>query len=534
MAESPNRIIPTPQEVFKWYVSPTSLEEVEEKWRKVIWPQLQEIAEVFKKRNTFQGMKFDFKKSNDVDQLMYQLIYNSGRGIVDPRLGRAEAWFKEHAAGIVKDFQERLGEGELVERPLFLQEDGITLKREGTPEPPIEPHPPPHPSPETSARKHGLPVGSPAQLAKMTREQKAELDRRIEQAAPLELGGLATPAPRTAREYKYKRFMELWPEHEITLKMKEKGNSPTKTFKDFETDLKKLWDIIREKTKKDDIPVKTWGNVTARDLDYLKDMIPNLSTEEVTRWRGERLSPPEWFLRKALLKDVDRIEDEKLREGITDKQKFRADLSDIAFTLYKALKDNLAKEFKKLPVEDRQFDPIRIVEALKTMTQKVGYQEMVDFFHKDRGAFDELLLDSVDQDDFEGLKEVGHGGAGAAAPPPPPELPRDVDEEARFVPLPDSPEDVSLPVGAEEAPVAAEEVQSNNLITAANFSDYTPFIAKNLEKYVPALVKHATYDPFEQANDLGRRIRLADRSSLVDGTSPDEKLGFWVRRIIVA
>jgi len=126
MAESPNRIIPTPQEVFKWYVSPTSLEEVEEKWRKVIWPQLQEIAEVFKKRNTFQGMKFDFKKSNDVDQLMYQLIYNSGRGIVDPRLGRAEAWFKEHAAGIVKDYQERIGEGELVERPLFLQEDGIS------------------------------------------------------------------------------------------------------------------------------------------------------------------------------------------------------------------------------------------------------------------------------------------------------------------------------------------------------------------------------------------------------------------------
>ena len=124
-------------------------------------------------------------------------------------------------------------------------------------------------------------------------------------------------ASQQSREYRHKRFMELWPDHEMTLKMKDKGVSPTKIFKKFEPDLKKLWNIIREKTRKSDIPVKNWGNVTARDLDYLKDITPNLTKEEVEKNTDHEaptggLSPPEWHMRKALLRDVEmgRIEDQ--------------------------------------------------------------------------------------------------------------------------------------------------------------------------------------------------------------------------------
>ena len=39
---------------------------------------------------------------------------------------------------------------------------------------------------------------------------------------------------------------------------------------------------------------------------------------------------------------------------------------------------------------------------------------MLDLFYHHREQFNELLAGSVDQEDFEGLKEMGHGGAGSA------------------------------------------------------------------------------------------------------------------------
>jgi hypothetical protein len=529
MAELPNRVIPTPQEVFKWHVSPTSLEEVEEKWRNVILPQLQRIAEVFKERNTFHGMKFDFKNRNDVDQLMSQLIYNSGRGNLDPRLGRAEAWFKEHAAGIVKDFQHRIGEGDPLERLLFLQEDGITLKREGTPEPAITPQPPSHPSPDVPSRKHDLPAGSPAQLAKMKRENKAEFDRRVAEASPLDLGEAAKPTPKSGRKSGSKT-----PKLHSTTNINKFSTAFFGKIKQIKPeDYDKLLPLIKTQHNflSSELGNKEFKNLTVGDFIYMKMVYPPLTTDGQP-WApgsgvpkiisvgvgGDMEQPPPF--RPEHLKFFNKLGEAVSKNYTTeDALKFFLLSPEQIFRVGLYLE---AVEQKLKKGEDvRSLDP----KPFDVLLKNIPIQEIVDIVEMTPQEFRERLRE-VDSEYALRLDVGDRQEAEAVA--------KDIVGEIIEQAITEATAEESDVSDESEAQLHIPEQPSNNLITAANFSDYAPFIQKNLDKYAPALVKHATYDPFEQANDLGRRIRLADRSSLVDGTSPDEKLGFWVRKIIAA
>lgn len=332
----------------------------------------------------------------------------------------------------------------------------------------------------------------------------------------------AAPPPLEARPVagvvqKYRVFQGLWTDHEVAKKMAKEGK-PRKTFnKEIAPRLEELWDDIREVhrerlVKKEIKPINEWKNARPRDLYYLHAMAPNLSTEEA---KASRLAPKEYWMRLGLLRDVDSIVNEKLKEAVLSEDLFRAELSDIAFTLYKSLKDNLPDGFKKHKVSSPEFDAIRILQALTAMASaEGGYDAMIHKFYGDRDAFDTLMAESVDQDDFEGLKEVGQGGAGGVT-----KVGDDSDSDSD-----------SAAMATGDARADSPE-PSNNLVTAAIFSDYSFFINNNISKYSSALKSHANYDIFAVSNDIPARMKAVYRSSLVDDSG--DKFQRLLKKIVV-
>lgn len=415
--------------------------------------------------------------------------------------------------------------------------------------------PPPAKDPKPPDKPRDLSQSPPQRTKPMTTEMKREFDANAEAAtsSPIELtagpatpqgAGAAAPPPadasfvsaksepgprgtesspspppkaRKTAPKKYEVFQRLWPEHPVAVKMAEGG--PLKNYRTIDEDLEKLWNIIRdthaERLKSKGVkPMSAWKNIKPRDLEYLNVVAPDLTEEQAA---AAYLAPREHWMRQALLKDVGRVDNPELRKSIENIALFRTEVSDIAFTLYKALKDN-AEGWKKYKVTDIKFDAIRIIEALKAMSDR-GYTDMIHKFYGERDAFDELMAESVDQEAFEGLKEVGQGGAGVVA------------EQEEAAPPADE-GTVSSDGDSGEGMGDPPDPEANNLLTAAKFSDYSFFIRNNINKYSTSLAQHQRYDPFAMANDIPLRMKLANRASLVDGTSPDLKFAMWTRRIV--
>eukprot|EP00663_Eupelagonemidae_sp_cell21sb_P008234 gene8234-584_t len=217
--------------------------------------------------------------------------------------------------------------------------------------------------------------------------------------------------------HKYKLFMELWPDHPFAARLRA-ARAPSKLWKEQEPpELKQLWDLLREKTGKKDVPVRTWANATMRDMRYLHYLTPNLNETQLL----ERaiLSPKEFYLQQSMIRDAERMTPQ-LREMVENPREFRGRVSDIAFYIYKALKDNTPSGFRKLNLEDPNLDTLRVVQVLVQMIRNGGLQGMVELFYADRNEFERFtgraVADAGMQDEFdmENFAE-GHGGAGVAA-----------------------------------------------------------------------------------------------------------------------
>ena len=335
--------------------------------------------------------------------------------------------------------------------------------------------------------------------------------------------------PKTKPEARlYKEFIKLFPFHPFSNEM---GSSkkPMEVWKSDSVQhyLKELWSTIQKNTSTQQVPVKGFSKLNGRDLQYLAGVTRgNLTMEEV---KEVYLSPLQYWMYNAL-NDV--MESRPvmtaspgyldLTSHITDGVLFKEQLSDIAFYLWKALKDTTPDGFKKFSVDNVNFDAIRIYVALAKMTEKEDVEHIHNLYKEKPERFKELVVESVDMDDFDidDVKE-GHGGAGA-------QLGEKEDDAA------ETESDTSDEAGGAPLPDVDEPEPQNNLVTAAKFDyGYSDFMSNHYSKYSKALSKQQTYDIFARANDTAARLKAADRSSLVDGTSPDIKFSNLLKKIIV-
>ena len=91
---------------------------------------------------------------------------------------------------------------------------------------------------------------------------------------------------------------------------------------------------------------------------------------------------------------------------------------------------------------------------------------------------------------------------------------------------------VADPLGASRL---GDEPQSipNNLLTAIKFSDYGVFVHNNYSKYKNIINRKEHYNPFNQSNNIKRRLEIADRKFFVNNTEPQLKFALHLRTIIV-
>ena len=174
--------------------------------------------------------------------------------------------------------------------------------------------------------------------------------------------------------------------------------------------VKKLWEVLRKKTQSKDFPVKTFEKIPPHWLEYLHELTPNLNEEEVER--NTILSPTQYYMRLALLRDIERAEGWEIKAAIENPLRFRNELSDIAYYLYRTLNESTPKEWKKMKIEDPNLDAIRIMVALKGMEGIVGYESLLDIFRNTPEKIPQLIQDAIAMDELGELQEVGHGGAG--------------------------------------------------------------------------------------------------------------------------
>ena len=343
-----------------------------------------------------------------------------------------------------------------------------------------------------------------------------------------------TPTKTKPEARLYKEFIKLFPFHPFSNEMGI-SKKPMEVWKSDSVQqyLKEVWSTIQKNTSTHQVPVKGFSKLTGRDLQYLAGITRgNLTMEEV---KEVYVSPLQYWMYNAL-NDV--MESRPIMTGsagyldltshITDGVLFKEQISDIAFYLWKALKDTTPDGFKKLSVDNVNFDAIRIYVALAKMTEKESVEHIHNLYQEKPEQFKELVVESVDMDEFDidDVKE-GHGGAGA-------QLGEKEDEAAENVPLPETESDTSDEDGSPLAPDVEEPKPQNNLLTAAKFDyGYSDFISNHYSKYSKALNKQQTYNIFARADNIADRMRAVERASLVDGQSPDIKFRNWAKRVIV-
>ncbi len=510
-------------EVFKSHVG--KIENVQ--YVEQHWEALRKVVQVLAKILKEQGFPdIDPDDPEDLDKFLYTIKD------IDPKLSNRETWGKpEEVYKLVKENVGKIGDTYQTPRSgnLLVSADG-DLFRSKTPT-----------GSESSSDEESAPVPPVAGAGDAAPAPPEQVrDEIVGKEMPEDKLLQRTP-PRKTESRLYKEFMKQFPFHPFSNEMGIAEKEKKKPMDIWKSDkvqdyLRGIWKTIQKNTSTEQVPMKSFGKMTGRDIQYLKAVAPDLTVEEA---EVVYLSPTQYFMWNSLYGIV---ESRPIMTGspgyldltanIKNAMDFKDRLLDVTFYLYKALKDNTPDGFKKMSVDSVNFDAIRIYVALAQMVDKKDVVTIDTLFREKPEQFKELVADSVSSDEFDiQIVEEGHGGAGAQLGEDEKSETSGDDDSAR---ADVSAEDVALPDTDEdsESALAPDIKPQNNLATAAVYSEYQNFIRMHYAKYQKAISRQTQYDIFSRAEDIGARMKAVERASLVDGQSPDMKFQNWRKRII--